>query len=298
MKSTFVVVVDGGGTKSIVHVYDSSGEILYAKEGSFVNLSVDPVASVAHLQDLLDQTQAFLASTQWKALIVGIAGKHLNSSHGSIQEILTTRYQVPTSVMRDVDLAKHAYLQEDGIIAISGTGSIGFGRAQDQELTVGGWGHILGDEGSAYSIGLQAIKAMVTRYDQGQALTATDQLILNELSHLDVDSVKVSVYNEPKAKIASLAKVLSLTKHDPDVDHLFIKEAQAFAVTISLITTRLPFKGNIPVHLMGGMFEHNTLFRNAFKEALQTHNTSLTFISNSTPVTIGGWYVAQGDNNE
>ncbi|WP_443110729.1 BadF/BadG/BcrA/BcrD ATPase family protein [Caloramator sp. mosi_1] len=47
---------------------------------------------------------------------------------------------------------------EDGIITISGTGSISVGKKENEIMRAGGWGHILGDEGSGYHISLKALK--------------------------------------------------------------------------------------------------------------------------------------------
>jgi N-acetylglucosamine kinase len=56
--------------------------------------------------------------------------------------------------------------QARGIVAIAGTGSIIFGRnSQGCTKRVGGWGNILGDEGSAYSIAVQGMQAALRAYD-------------------------------------------------------------------------------------------------------------------------------------
>lgn len=292
-QTAFVVVIDGGGTKSTVHVYDRSGEIVYANEGLFLNLSVDPTASIAHLEALLNETELAIPIPQWSALVVGLAGKHQQVTHSSLQATLTTRYSVPCFVMRDIDLAKHAYLQDDGIIAIAGTGSIGLGRAKGEELSVGGWGHILGDEGSAYRVSRLTLQALVKRFDQGLPMTETDRFLLQTLSLSDAESIKHLVYEQPKASVAVIAKHLQSCLDDPEVLDRFTDEAEAFAQTISLLVTRLPFSGSIPVHLMGGMFAHNELFRQAFAKALQSRHPSIVMVDPPNPVTFGGWRFAK-----
>ncbi|MEX1447827.1 BadF/BadG/BcrA/BcrD ATPase family protein [Enterococcus sp. C76] len=55
----------------------------------------------------------------------------------------------------------------DGVLIISGTGSVGYGLQHATFYRVGGWGHILGDEGSAYSIGLACYKQLANELDVG-----------------------------------------------------------------------------------------------------------------------------------
>ena len=66
-----------------------------------------------------------------------------------------------------------------GVVIISGTGSIAYGRNGEREAArAGGWGYVLGDEGSGYWIGRAALRAVLREADQRGPETALTPLLL------------------------------------------------------------------------------------------------------------------------
>ncbi len=89
---------------------------------------------------------------------------------------------------------------------ISGTGSCCFGRATDgRTIKVGGWGHILGDQGSGYEIGLHALKAVVNEFDITGAWPALGQRLLRGLQLNEPEELVGWAQNAAKPDVASLA---------------------------------------------------------------------------------------------
>ena len=291
--SIHVVVIDGGGTKSLLHVYNASGEVVYSQLGPFVNLSVDPVASIDHVEALLNQADQVIPASTWKFLVIAVTGHSDELSFGDVQAKFSQQFNVTTEVMRDIDLAKYACMHQEGVIAIAGTGSIGMVEINNEAITVGGWGHILGDEGSAYQLGLSALKELVLRVDQGVPLTKIDHLLLTHLQVTDVHSIKDVVYLQPKHQVASLATVLGKHSTDPHVARLITDQAHAFADRIRILINRVPLETKLFVHVIGGMFNHISLYRESFERALKENFDHLEIIDHPEAVTIGGWYLYQ-----
>ena len=101
--------------------------------------------------------------------------------------------------------------QQTGIVIISGTGAIVYGRTQDgRAARSGGWGYLIGDEGSAYWMGLRALAAVVRAADgRGPATALTDGV----LAHFGVDSpgaLVPSLYGAtvPRTQIAMLGPAI------------------------------------------------------------------------------------------
>jgi len=291
--SSHVVVIDGGGTKSLLHVYNASGEVVYTLLGPFVNLSVDPVASIDHIESLLEQTEQVIPASTWEFLVVAVTGHSDEFSFDDVQAKFSQQFNVTTQVMRDIDLAKYACMQQAGVIAIAGTGSIGLIEVNNEVITVGGWGHILGDEGSAYQLGLSALKELVLRVDQGVPLTTIDQVLLTHLQVTDVNSIKDVVYLQPKHQVASLAMVLGNHSTNPHVAKLITDQAHAFADRIRVLISRVPLPTKLFVHVIGGMFNHIPLYRESFERALKETFDHLEMIDHPEAVTIGGWNLYQ-----
>ncbi len=100
------------------------------------------------------------------AICLGIAGvdrpEDSSSSPGSCGASARTRASI---VVNDALVALEAGAPASpGVVIISGTGSIAYGRnARNEGARAGGWGHVLGDEGSGYWIGRAAIARRAAR---------------------------------------------------------------------------------------------------------------------------------------
>lgn len=153
----------------------------------------------------------------------------------------------------DVDLlaasmAEHP-VAASAIVAIAGTGSVSMRYTQkgDEYVRVarsGGWGHILGDEGGGYAIGLQAIKHTLTALEERklglceEPLEAFEKKILCHFGFMgsgegDIDLLSELLIQHPtqsiKSRIAGVAEiVLNLVKEDKTAAAIIDSEAQVF----------------------------------------------------------------------
>ncbi|HXJ59321.1 MAG TPA: N-acetylmuramic acid 6-phosphate etherase [Verrucomicrobiae bacterium] len=149
------------------------------------------------------------------------------------------------------------------VLVLSGTGSCCFGRYGKQTAKVGGWGHILGDKGSGYEIGLRSLKAVVYYFDRdgrwpelGRDLLRASQL--NEPNDL-IDWVRQA----SKADIARLAVEVFLAWDRKDPVARDILEAAAQSLTRDAIDcARRLVKAGAPVQfvLAGGVLLRQTRF--------------------------------------
>jgi N-acetylmuramic acid 6-phosphate etherase len=92
------------------------------------------------------------------------------------------------------------------VLILSGTGSCCFGRAADgRTVRFGGWGHILGDRGSGYEVGLLGLKAVVHAFDHDRKWPLLGQHILRALALNEPENLVGWAQNASKADIAALA---------------------------------------------------------------------------------------------
>lgn len=287
----YVVVIDGGGTKSQLDIYNESMEVECSIKGLFANFSVDASTSRTHLEQLLDQANLKIPSVMWKRVVLGVSGIQTYPSIDSLKQQLTETYSTSISIITDLELAKYAYLHEDGLLVIAGTGSVAIGKRLGQTLSVGGWGHILGDEGSAYSLSIRYLKQLIQRYDAGLKLTQTDTDIIQFLEISDVQSLKQVVYSGSKDRVAAISKKLSEHLIHEEVKNIFIDEARSFANQVNHLVRRLGFDRQVPVKFMGSLLESSVLFKDSFVEALMQEGYSVIENISSTQVTMGGYYL-------
>jgi N-acetylglucosamine kinase-like BadF-type ATPase len=150
---------------------------------------------------------------------------------------------------------------EPGIVVISGGGAVAYGRtASGDSLRVGGWGHLLGDEGSGYWIGLGAIKAALRSWAGIIPKNALETRVMEALGAEDDRQVLGRVYSGSfsEAEIAGLVLlVASLARDDDEPSNRILDEAAYhLAAMAEAVQKRL---GELPIYLSGGVFGAATM---------------------------------------
>jgi N-acetylglucosamine kinase-like BadF-type ATPase len=166
-----------------------------------------------------------------------------------------------------------------GLAVVAGTGSIAFTRRPDgREGRTGGWGYLLGDEGSAFLIGNLALRAACRAADRIDPPTELLPALLAKLGSADPRDFIPAVYRGTwdKAAIAALAPlVLELAAADAAARAIFEAQVRELARTAAgaVANADLP-RENLPVALTGGLLLHSTPFRQRFLADLQACGVS------------------------
>lgn len=184
--SGLVIGVDGGGSGSRAVLVDGEGrELARARGGPAVadaRPGGDAVAEVVRIcRALLEEVGV---GPPVEALWAGLAGAGRAQARGTVEDGLRAsglarRIRVGT----DGEAALHdAFGDGPGILLVAGTGSVALGRSRKgRESRAGGWGPVLGDEGSGYRLALAGLRAVVQADDGRGSATRLREALLDEL---------------------------------------------------------------------------------------------------------------------
>ncbi|MBZ0305808.1 MAG: hypothetical protein K8I82_07045 [Anaerolineae bacterium] len=212
----FFIGVDGGGSNLRVVVAQDDLTVVGQAHGGAVNPSViGREASAALIQQKIQEAlqDANFLPEQIQAAAIGIAGAAKEYAADwqvkIVQEIAPSALVVPSS---DVEIALvGAHGQREGILVMSGTGSVAYAvNAAGESRRVGGWGYLMGDEGSGYGIGNRALRAVVRAYDRRGAETSLSSAILKMLHLPDLYQLVVWLYNTETPRPPEVAKLAPL----------------------------------------------------------------------------------------
>ncbi|MCX7765441.1 MAG: hypothetical protein N2246_01885 [Candidatus Sumerlaeia bacterium] len=252
-REPLLIGVDGGATKTKGIITTAEGrEIGSATGGSTnqYNISLKEVKSTLHsiIEALLRQAHSTVDAV--RGICLGLAGvdkpEDAKRIHKLAESILPG---ADINVVNDSVIALFGgCLKPYGIIVISGTGSIAYGRnRQGQEFRAGGWGHILGDEGSGYAIGLQALRAVCRASDGRARSTLLTELLLRALSlKSPVDLIDwTKKISGDKAQISSLAPIVeqAVLAGDRTANYILSCEASELVLAVQAVRRKL-FKRN------------------------------------------------------
>jgi N-acetylglucosamine kinase len=131
-----------------------------------------------------------------------------------------------------------------GIVTIAGTGSIAFGRNADRRTArIGGWGYAFGDEGSAFDLARQAIRAALRQEEGWGPPTVLRAALMEATGARDMNDLIHRFYSGDvkRARIAALAEVVEAAAEAGDTiaQELLGGAAQALAVITSAVRQQL-----------------------------------------------------------
>ena len=161
-----------------------------------------------------------------------------------------------------------------GIALICGTGSLAFGcNGRGQTGRSGGWGHLLGDEGSGYRIGQAALSAIISWHDGRGPATALTTTVLDQLQlskpHQLIDVVYGS--DNPKSLIASLSPlVFAAVSHDLIAQQIIQRSVLDLSLLVTTLADRLQMQDGLWLRLAGSILVSQTDFRDAVIREVQT----------------------------
>jgi N-acetylglucosamine kinase-like BadF-type ATPase len=252
-----VIGIDAGGTRTVCQLADASGLVLAEVRGPGANLQSQGEHEVESiLGTLMSRARGDRAWPQ--VIAVGMAGADRPGDVDLVRALLARLgHRGRSVVVNDALVALEAGLPgEPGAIVIAGTGSIAYGRnAAGQAARAGGWGYILGDEGSGYWLGRQALRSVVRASDGRGPMTALTPRVL---SHYGVSRAQDLVHEiadtaaRPSA-IASLARDVGEAAAGGDLvaRHLLSEAARELAGAGESVVRRLGLR-DAKVLLAGG----------------------------------------------
>jgi N-acetylglucosamine kinase-like BadF-type ATPase len=232
---SYIIGIDGGGTKTALNLADSKGNLILSKDGGPCNInSMGQEAVREMLTELIDSTisEGNITLDQVKAVCIGTAGVDRPEDKKIIEDIIrSTGFREKLIVTNDAETALYGGVGSgEGIMLISGTGSICFGRNESGESKrAGGWGHLIGDEGSGYYIGINAINRIAKAYDGIEDDTLITELILRYLKLESPEELIGYVYRSGagKSEIAALATLVdeAYKQGDSAAEEILLKAA-------------------------------------------------------------------------
>jgi N-acetylglucosamine kinase len=261
--------VDGGQSTTTALIGDETGRVLGEGAGGPCN----HVGAAEGRAKLLNAVRECVGkacgaaglpfeSVEFRAACFGMSGGP-EDKRSILAEILRTRIlEVTTDAV--IALAG-ATAGEPGIITIGGTGSIGFGRnGEGKTARVGGWGYVFGDEGGAFDIARQALRASL-RFEEGWGPeTALRAMLLEECGAAGANDLLHRFYTQewPRPRIAALSKLVDRAAAEGDrmAREILLNAAQQLAAIAASVRSQLWRRGEVVrVAYIGGVFQSAVL---------------------------------------
>jgi glucosamine kinase len=270
-----VLGIDGGGTRTRASLVTGDKVLAYAENGSIKPLRVGAETAEANLRAVLQDIFRQAGPTRVSAASCGLAGWNIPGVAEWITRIFCEIGVERSEIVGDHVIALDAAFRGGpGILQVAGTGSNTVGRAPDGSYeNAGGWSSRLGDEGSGYWIGINAVRRALIAYDREQP-TEVLKRVGEAWGTLTLDELIGVGDRTPAPDFAALAPIIYELAEAGDVVALdVIRQAAADLVTfVLLVRDKLRRRHNVeeevPVAWTGGVMEKMRLVRELFLAGL------------------------------
>ncbi len=255
----YVLGVDGGGTKTLAAAADMDGKIVAEiqfgssnfKSSGFERAKDNYTKGILSLawklkKSFKDKTPFF------KRACIGLAGLNTAYDRKMFNELVLNDDLRPildidnTIMVNDTVIGLAAgSVKENRLIIIAGTGSNCYGiNDKGVQAKANGWDHILGDEGSGFSMGIHTLRAVMRAYDGRGPETLLTRNVFEYLKIKDIDELNMWTYDTEftKDRFASLSLVLCNTAEMGDRVAIKILKKEALEVILNIKTVARKLK--------------------------------------------------------
>lgn len=274
----FFIGIDGGGSTIRVIVVQEDLSIIGEAYGGVVNPStIGREAAAALIQEKMMEAiaNANLTPAQIQGVGAGIAGASSDYAADWVTQVIqpvTPHALVIPSSDNEIALVG-AHGKREGVMVLSGTGSVAYGvNAEGEALRVGGWGYLVGDEGAGYGIGNHALRAIIRAFDHRSAATSLTPLLKQALAIDDLHQLVVWLYNSPQPRVPEIAKLAPIVLEQAAAGDVVSQEivkwaADELALHVHAIVETLHIE-NPEIAFVGGLLTRTNALSHALCQRL------------------------------
>jgi N-acetylglucosamine kinase-like BadF-type ATPase len=256
--SKYYIGIDGGGTNTLGALYDEKGNEIIRIENGYANFSVSVEVTMKNIEHTIDALLNRLnESDEILHIQLGIAGISKLPSGKGYENYLKDKYNTSINLTNDAEIALYSVKKNRNmnvIMILGGTGSIIMKSEDNVSSILGGFGHLLGDEGSSYHLSINALKNIVRENELDMEYSLLSKAILKEInceSHYDI---KNFVYNGSKKDIAKLSLFISqfALEGNKEAIELFVTQGKHLARQAFYAYNKFEKKENVMIGFKGG----------------------------------------------
>jgi len=294
----YLIGIDSSGTKTDSAITDLSGNIIHQTTGKASNFLVVGIEeAVENIFALIEENLFKLEGdfADVKQIVIGAAGagrkedaQLLEKSFKDYADQQGVHFK-GVKVVSDAHIAlEGAFPNSAGCILIAGTGSILFGKDEKGIIhRVGGFGRLIGDEGSGYSIGRKALNAVSKASDGRGEETMISELLDAKMNHNTSKNIINKVYNE-NLDVASVAKIVieAAEEGDPIAEDILEEEADELVLHIRSLINKIQ-TNNLNVAFSGSLIDNKNFYSDLLKNKIKSTLPNVKVVKPANPPVSG-----------
>lgn len=280
--------IDAGGSRSVLLAVDNKFNIIYKDQGKSIHARMMKIEDqVSRVSRLIDAFNAQHSTANIKGLCIGIAGGGREAEQTTLRTALKDIYdKFPIIVTSDAHIAHaEAFQNGEGILIISGTGSMVLGKKDNRWDRAGGYGFLIGDPAGGYRLGQESLFAICTAMDGGKP-TLMEDLVKNKFDINTREDLILRIYDNSilPAQIAPILLVAA-EKGDYIAANIILDNCTKLAGQVAIASDTLGF-ANTPLCVIGGLFK-NAYFKDVLTSCLNEAIRDINWVRDISEPALG-----------
>lgn len=299
MKTKYIIGIDGGGTKTLGVLFDINGhEISRVKEG-FSNFSINEKEATANLEKTIEALIKEIKEDSYELYIeLGISGASKIKETTTLVSDFEKKFHAIVNLETDLMIGLYSVRtsnNESVIMAIGGTGSAVIARENDKIKSIGGYGYLLGDEGSGYHLVIEALKSIIKENELGLPLSSLSKSLMTYLN-LDSHRQLISyVYQRNKTELSNISRFIAeeALKGDLVAKRLLQNEGKLLADQILMAHDNFIFNDKVIIALRGSFVNEAPFVKEALVLEISKKIKNYEIEKEPNEPVIGAFYLAK-----
>jgi N-acetylmuramic acid 6-phosphate etherase len=271
-QASFILGIDGGATSSKAACVAEDGRTLAKAKADSCNVVLRSDAEMLKIFQSIHKDTTRGREKNLLGVALCLAGVIDDYHKNRVFRVARRVWKkVPIWITDDLVSALYAGLGHgNGIVVISGTGASVYGSFKGREARAGGWGHVLGDAGSAYYIAHRALRWAIAHYDSSMALDKLCRALLRKAQLKSIEELTTFVSLADKKTLAGLSEAVFVAAKEGHrgAQGVINGAVKALARNTAIVKNRLS-GSDVPICVSGGVFRSQDLFFKLFKRALR-----------------------------
>jgi N-acetylglucosamine kinase-like BadF-type ATPase len=296
----YYIGIDGGGTKTDCILVDDNFNILCSIKGGPLNILSQRISESS--KTILQLISSCISNQNInlsliKCIGIGAAGAGRIEDASKLEIKLKELLPIPmyTKVFSDAEAAlEGAFNGKPGCILISGTGSIIWGKDSNGEFhRSGGFGKILGDEGSGFMLGKKALIAALKEFDcRGEKSLITS--LLKEKYQIESAQDIINQVYKKNMDVSALAPLVlaSAGNNDPVALKIIDEESNELLDLILSMMKKLKNE-NIEICFTGKLISTVNIFSIMLRKKISVFNKQIIIKEPEFPPAMGSVFLAK-----
>ena len=259
--------IDAGGTQSTVVCVDKELNIKYKSKRSGIHAKYLTIEQQAEkIFDLIQPVIGECSPSDIKGICIGLAGAGRSEEQQTLQSALLLRESKYKYKVTSDAVIGHvgAFHDEDGILVITGTGSIVLGRQKDKWERAGGYGYLIGDEGSGYNIAIQGLKAISNMFDGNYQTSLMEYIRMNFGINNRDDFIRFVYSDEFEPQVIAPFVLQAAESGDEICRSIVQRDGTLLARQVKLVKDKLAIKS--PSIILTGGLQRKKYYQDIIRE--------------------------------